>query len=169
MQKLLVAIALLFSGLTLFAQEIRIGRIDTKAVFEAMPENLKAQQEIDSISAEYQVALSKLESEYQSKVSNFLADKDNLLQSIQEVRMLEIDQLQQRIQNFREMAAKDLQSLQESKTKPILERINKAIQAVGDREEFVYIYDSSLGNILYYSPTKCVDILPLVKAELGIE
>jgi len=168
MQKLIVVLVLICSGFTVLAQEIRIGRIDTKAVFDAMPENLRIHQEIDSINAEYQVALSKLESEYQSKVSNFLADKDNLLQSIQEVRMLEIDQLQQRIKNFREVAAKDLQTLQENKMKPIIEKINKAIQTIGDRGGFIYIYDTSQGNILYYSPSKCLDILPMVKAELGI-
>lgn len=169
MQKLFVALSLFCAIISVSAQEIKIGRIDMKAVFEAMPEKMKVQQEIDSINAEYQAALSKLENEYQSKVSNFLADKDNLLQSIQEVRILEIDQLQQRIQNFREMAAKDLQSIQENKVRPILDKVNVAIQAVGEKEGFTYIFDLSAGNILFFSPSQCVDVLPLVKKELGIQ
>ena len=92
-----------------------------------------------------------------------------LEKNIAEARAQEIDQLQQRIQNFREMAAKDLQTQQQAKVAPIIEKINKAIQAVGEKEGFTYIYDISQGNILYFNPTQCIDVLPLVKKELGLQ
>jgi outer membrane protein len=67
------------------------------------------------------------------------------------------------------MAAKDLQTQQQAKVAPIIEKINKAIQAVGEKEGFTYIYDISQGNILYFNPTQCIDVLPLVKKELGLQ
>ena len=45
--------------------------------------------------------------------------------------------------------------------------INKAIQAVGEKEGFTYIFDLSQAGILYFSPQQCDDVFPFVKAELG--
>ena len=147
----------------------KFGNINMGEVFEAMPEKAQVQKDMEALQAKYETELSKMGDEYQKKVSDYLAEQEGLEKNIAEARAQEIDQLQQRIQNFREMAAKDLQTQQQAKVAPIIEKINKAIQAVGEKEGFTYIYDISQGNIVYFSPTQCIDVLPLVKKELGLQ
>ncbi len=166
MKKIMLFAVCAFLAMTASAQ--KFGNINMGEVFESMPERAVVQKEMEELQAKYETELSKMGDEYQKKVNDYLAEQDKLEKNIAEARAQEIDQLQQRIQNFREMAAKDLQTQQQSKVAPIIEKINKAIQAVGEKEGFTYIFDLSQGNILYASPSQCVDVLPLVKKELGL-
>ena len=167
MKKILTIAVCAMLAITASAQ--KFGNINMSEVFEAMPEKAQVQKDMEALQAKYETELSKMGDEYQKKVSDYLAEQEGLEKNIAEARAQEIDQLQQRIQNFREMAAKDLQNQQQAKVAPIIEKINKAIQAVGEKEGFTYIYDVSQGNIVYFSPTQCIDVLPLVKKELGLQ
>lgn len=167
MKKIMLFAVCAMLAITASAQ--KFGNINMGEVFESMPERAQIQKEMEDLQAKYETELSKMGDEYQKKVSDYVAEQDKLEKNIAEARAQEIDQLQQRIQNFREMAAKDLQTQQQSKVAPIIEKINKAIQAVGEKEGFTYIFDLSANNILYFSPSQCVDVLPLVKKELGIQ
>lgn len=167
MKKIMTLAVCAMLALTASAQ--KFGNINMGDVFESMPERAQVQKEMEELQAKYETELSKMGDEYQKKVSDFVAEQDKLEKNIAEARAQEIEQLQQRIQNFREMAAKDLQTQQQNKVSPIIEKINKAIQAVGEKEGFTYIFDLSANNILYFSPSQCVDVLPLVKKELGIQ
>ncbi|MBP5681551.1 MAG: OmpH family outer membrane protein [Bacteroidales bacterium] len=167
MKKILTIAVCAMLAITASAQ--KFGNINMSEVFEAMPEKAQVQKDMEALQAKYETELSKMGDEYQKKVSDYLAEQEGLEKNIAEARAQEIDQLQQRIQNFREMAAKDLQTQQQAKVAPIIEKINKAIQAVGEKEGFTYIYDVSQGNIVYFSPTQCIDVLPLVKKELGLQ
>lgn len=168
-KKFLLAVAICIAAVSANAQTLKFGNIDTNAIFEAMPERAQIQKDMEDLQAKYESELTKMSEEYQNKVSGFLAEQESLEKSIAEARAQEIDQLQQRIQQFRDMAARDLQTQQQTKVAPVIEKINKAIQAVGEKNGFTYIFDLSAGNILFHSTTQCVDCLPLVKAELGIK
>jgi outer membrane protein len=169
MLKKLIIAALCFMPVVAFAQSFKFGNVSTAELFEAMPEKTQFQKEMTDLQSSYESELTKMGEEYQKKVSDFLAAQDSLPKNISEARAQEIDQLQQRIQNFREMAAKELQSQQQQKVAPILEKIHKAITAVAQKNGFTYIFDLDSNNILYFSPDQCVDVLPLVKTELGIK
>lgn len=151
------------------AQSFKFGNVNTAEIFDAMPEKAQIQKEMEDMQTKYEAELTKMGDEYQRKVQDFLAAQDSLPRNISEARAQEIEQLQQRIQNFRDMAAKELQSQQQQKLAPVFDKITKAISAVGQKNGFTYIFDLSANNVLYYSPTQCVDVLPLVKAELGIQ
>ena len=167
MKKILTLAVCAMMAMTAYAQ--KFGNVNMGELFDAMPEKAQAMKELEALQGKYEAELSKMGDEYQKKVSDYLAEQESLEKNIAEARAQEIDQLQQRIQNFREMAAKDFQTQQQAKTAPIIEKINKALQAVGEKEGFTYIFDISQGNVLYFSPSQCVDVLPLVKKELGIQ
>ena len=169
LKKILLAVVICIAAVSANAQSFKFGNINMGEVFEAMPERAQVQKDLEDLQAKYETELSKMGDEHQNKVSAFLADQEKLEESIKEARAQEINQLEQRINNFREMAARDLQTQQQTKIAPIIEKINKAVQTVGEKNGFTYIFDLSQGNILFVSPSQCVDCLPLVKAELGIK
>ena len=136
----------------------KFGNIDMAQLFRLMPESKAVEDEL---------AIQKMGEEYQIKVSDFVAVQQTLDPNIAEARAQEIEQLQQRIQQFREKAAKSLREQREAKTAPIIERVSQAIQTVGDKYGYTYIFDLKQAGIMYFSPEQCDDVFPLVKAELG--
>lgn len=140
------------------AQEIRIGVLDIKAVFQALPETAQLQNQLDLLQATYQSELLKLEDEYQSKVSTFLADRDRLPQNIQDARIQEIDQLQLRVQAMRSEAAEDLEHKQTSLTEPLRIRVKEAIGNVCEQMGLAYVLDITSDAVLYVSPSRTVNI-----------
>lgn len=168
-KKFLLAAAICVAAVSANAQNFKFGNVNMGEVFEAMPERAQVQKEMEDLQAKYETEMQKMGEEYQKKVNDFLAEQENLEKNIAEARAQEIDQLQQRIEQFRSMAQQDISRQQQTKVAPIIEKINKAIQAVGEKNGFTYIFDLSQGDVVFFSPSQCVDCLPLVKAELGIK
>jgi outer membrane protein len=52
--------------------------------------------------------------------------------------------------------------------KPILDKANGAIKNVAEANNFIYVFDISQGNPIYFSD-QSVDILQLVKDKLGVK
>lgn len=148
-------------------QIVRFGNIDIARVYQLMPENQAIEEELSQVQAAYDNELQKMGEDYQLKVNAFVAVQQTLDPNIAEARAQEIEQLQQRIQQFRDKAAESLREQRKQKTAPIIRRVGEAIQAVGQKYGYTYIFDLSQAGILYFSPQQCDDIFPLVKAELG--
>ncbi|MFW6043728.1 MAG: OmpH family outer membrane protein, partial [Marinilabiliaceae bacterium] len=80
-------------------------------------------------------------------------------------REKEIQDYDQRIQNFNQMAQESLSEKEEELLQPIIDEVERAIQAVGDEEGFIYIFDVSSQMILYNSD-QSVNCEDMVKAKL---
>ena len=167
MKKIYLAAVFCFAALAANAQTLKFGQIDSNAIIEAMPERAQAVKEIEEVSAKFESELSKLNEEFQTKYSAYMSERESLEKSIAEAREQELQQLQQRIQQFYEMAGREVQNQEQTKMAPILEKVRKAIQTVGDKNGFTFIFNT--GTALYTSETQCVDCTPLVKTELGIK
>lgn len=152
----------------LSAQSPRFGNIEMEKVFEQLPESKAVEEELSQLQAAYDEEIQKMGEDYQLKVSDFVAVQQTLDPNIAEARAQEIEQLQQRIQQFRKKAAQSLREQRQTRTAPIVERVSRAIQAVGERYGYTYIFDLKQAGILYFSPDQCDDITPLVMAELGL-
>ncbi len=145
----------------------KFGNIDMAQLFRLMPEIQAIDNELAQIQAAYDDEIQKMGEEYQIKVSDFVAVQQTLDPNIAEARAQEIEQLQQRIQQFREKAANSLREQREAKTAPLVERVSRAIQEVGEKYGYTYIFDLKQAGIMYFSAQQCDDVFPLVKAELG--
>ena len=146
----------------------KFGSIDMEQVYAMMPESQTVEEELHQLQAAYDDEIEKMGEEYQQKVSDFVSVQQSLDPNIAEARAQEIEQLQQRIQQFRERAAQTLRDQRQQKTAPIVERVARAIQKVGESYGFTYIFDLKQSGILFCSPSQSEDVLPLVKAELGL-
>ncbi|MCF0179419.1 MAG: OmpH family outer membrane protein [Bacteroidales bacterium] len=151
------------------AQTLKLGYFDSKAIFESIPEKSQIQKEIENLQAAFEVEESMMLEEYKAKVAKFLEEKDRLNENIAEARAQEIDQLQQRIEQFRERCAKELKATQESLLAPLLEKISLSIRSIGENYGFACIFDISEGGVAFISPSMCEDCTELIKSDLGIK
>jgi outer membrane protein len=101
------------------------------------------------------------------KYDDYLQNRDKYTNLIRQTKEADIQEMQQRIQNFQQMAQEDLQTQQSQLMRPIIEKANKAVREVAEEKGFIYIFDIGSGNPVYWSD-KSTDVLPLVKAKLGI-
>ena len=87
---------------------------------------------------------------------------------IREAKASEIQEMQVRLQNFAQTAQQDLQQQSMVLIQPVMDKARKAIEEVAKENGLIYVFDMSQGNPVYASE-ESLDMLPLVKAKLGLE
>ena len=152
--------------LGLFAQESKIAIVNTAEVMQAMPEFADMQKQMQEMEANYQKELKVMSDEYEKKYSDFIAQQDSLTENIRLRRMQELEDIQQRSQNFIQVSQQDFQKKQGELLTPIQEKLRNAIAAVGKENGYLYILDP---QIVLYKSDAAIDATAQVKAKLGIQ
>ena len=165
--KLFLITVILMGGVTLKAQDLKFGHINSRELLTSMPESDSAQARIQKLASDYELQMEEMRVELNTKYDNYLQNRDTYTDLIRQTKEADIQEIQQRIGNFEQMAQQDLQNQQNEMMGPILEKANNAIKEVADENGFIYIFDTGSGNPVYWSE-KSIDILPLVKTKLGI-
>jgi len=168
MLKKLALIMLCALPLGIFAQELKLGHINSKEIISIMPEIPGIEKKVDEIGKQYETEITKMSEEYNGKIKEYQQKQDSMPDGIKQIRMSEIQEIEQRITNFRQTAYTELQKKQQELFNPVVERVRKAINDVATENKYTYIFDLSTQSIIYQAPTS-KDITALVKAKLGIK
>lgn len=166
-KKILLAIAIALP-MCAVAQAPKFGIVNTQTIIEAMPDVKTAQETITAASKKYEDEFKVLQTEAEKKLTEYQALEQDAAtpQSIKERRMQELQELDQRMQQFRQTATQDLQRQQEQLMAPIQEKVRTAINAVGAENSMTFIFE----NIVpIYVGTDVTDITAMVKTKLGIQ
>ncbi len=169
MKKILV-LAALFLGLssTAIAQQ-KIGHINADELLAMMPETKTAQAELEKYGKQLEKDLTDMETELQTKIQSFRSNEKMMTTPTREMKTKELQELQGRIQEYSQRAQQDLQEKQVELLTPVIEKATKAVQEVAREKGFAYILDSSPSKAVVIFSEKGEDIMPLVKAKLGIQ
>ncbi len=165
--KLCLIALVLFGGVTLKAQDLKFGHINSRELLLSMPESDSAQAKIERLAADYDQQMEEMQVELNKKYDDYIQNREKFTNLIRQTKEADIQEMQQRIANFQQMAQEDLQTQQSQLMQPIIEKANKAVRAVAEEKGFIYIFDTGSGNPVYWSE-QSIDVLPLVKAKLGI-
>ena len=167
MKKLIVLLLMLlpFAG-AMNAQEAKIAFVNAGEIFTMMPEFKDMQKKMEDLNAKYKTELETMNSEYQKKYSDFIAQQDSLTENIKVRRMQEVQDMQQRIDNFVQVAQQDVAKQQQDLMTPIQQKLQDAIKAVGAEQGYTYIIDP---QVLLYTGPNAIDATSLVKAKLGLQ
>ena len=169
MKKFVIFLACgLLTGSIVFGQtSYKLGWINSADLLQAMPEKAKADSDISKYAKSFQEQIDIMIKEYQTKGQQFQANEKTMTDAMKEVRMKEIQDLQNRIESTQQSAQEKLQQKKQDVYAPVLDKADKAIQAVAKEKQFDYIFDKSAGALLFGKDAD--NILPLVKAKLGIK
>ena len=157
--KKLIVLLLMILPLGAIAQEVKIAFVKTQEVFMAMPEVSGMEKQMADLNEKYRVELK------QKKYSDFVAQQDSLTENIKLRRMQEIQDIQERMDNFVQVAQQDVQKKQQELLQPIQQKLHEAIQKVGEEKGYTYIIDPAA---LLYTGTNAVDATPFVRTKLGL-
>jgi len=144
----------------------KFGYLNSNDLLAAIPERVKADSALSKYQKSFQDQYEEMVKEYQTKGQAFQSGEKTMTDAVKEVKAKEIQDLQSRIEGFQQSAQEKLQTKKSELYGPILDKLNKAISAVGKDHGYNYIFDVTQGAVLYYDGD---DVLPLVKAKLGIK
>lgn len=167
MKKLIFALLLLMP-LGAFAQSnLKMGYINRNELAQQMPEYNDAMKQLEDMRLKYTTEGQKLQEEFQKKYQDYMNQQDTLDAAIRQYKESEIMRLQQSIEEFTRNADSSLQKRQQELMTPVVQKMDQAIRSVGDENGFTYIFDNSAG-IIAYTSSSSINVLPLVKAKLGL-
>lgn len=150
------------------AQELKFAHIDTQKLVSEIPEKIAAEATLQEEAKKLEDQLRIMNNDLQQKYTEYVANRDSLPELIRATKEKEIQDADQRIQGYRQMAQQSLAAKEQQLLAPIIEKVQAAINEVGAENGFIYIFDISSQVVLYHSEAS-VDAAPLVKAKMGIQ
>jgi outer membrane protein len=165
--------AVIIASFTLAASaQLKIGHINSQELLTAMPETDSAQKKLEKLKQEHEMVLEEMSVEFNKKYDEYLKKLDDVANPmsplVKSSKEAELQEIQQRIQNFQQQADQDLQQQRQLLFQPIQDKAVKAINDVAAENGFTYILDSGVGVVVYSAPN-AENILPLVKKKLGLK
>jgi outer membrane protein len=170
MRNLIKIIAVfLFVGITatVSAQTPKFGHIDLQALVQLMPERATAETEFNKFQSDLEEIFGEMQKDLQTKMTDFEALGDSASEIKRNAKVAEIQDMQQRIQNYQQTANAQLQQKQTELLKPVFDKAEKTIGEVAKEKGLLYVFDIGSKVVLYKS-NESVDVLPLVKTKLGL-
>lgn len=143
----------------------KIAYINSVELLESVPGKPEATKAIEELNKKYKDELAVMQNDYNNKYTNFLANQNNLAESIKLRRMQELYELEQNINRFIKIAQEDIESQQEQLITPLKERMQDAIRQIGMEQGYTCIYDIANPAIAFLTPD-AIDASSLVKSRL---
>ena len=165
MKRITLAMGILCMALAVNAQ--KFGHITAELLLQEMPEYDTAQIKLQDLNQSYELEIERIQVEINKKIEEFQQTEATMSQLIKEAKASEIQEMQQRLQNFDQTAQQDLQQQQMAFLQPVMDKARKAIEEVAKEHGLLYVFDMSQGNPVYASE-ESMDMLPLVKTKLGL-
>jgi len=160
---------LLFTCYAVNGQALKFGHINTDELIKAMPEYDSAMAKLQKTQKELVNALELMQVELNNKIEQYNKESKNLTDLVRQTKEQELADMNKRIQDFQLQAQNRLQEEQANLTKPIFDKVDKAIKEVGKEGGFIYIFDVAKGELLYFDESKSINVLQQVKNKLGIK
>ena len=165
-KKILLAAALAFPMFA-SAQTLKIGVVDVEEIVQKLPDYTEAQNKFAETSKRYEDEFAKLREEMKRRYDELEAMPEDELPTIRERKVKDFQEYQLKIQQFEESATQELSKVQQDLLAPIYQKVNNAIQSVGQEGSFSMI-EAKVATLLLYYASPVEDITPLVKSKLGV-
>jgi outer membrane protein len=105
---------------------------------------------------------------------NYEKNASTMSESIRQLKEQELGQLQQRYQDFQQIAQQDMQRKEAELMNPIYDKANEAVKKVASEGGYTAIFSTagdqpSSAGLAYFDPATLTDITAEVKKALNIE
>ena len=142
----------------------KVASMDYEAVLSAMPETKKMTTDLDTFSKTKGDELNKQAEAFQKEVQQYQqVDGPKMTEAQRTAKEAELQKKQQNLQQLQQTAQKDLATKRDTAVKPIIDKLNNAVEKVAKANGFDFIVDSTA--LIYKAGP---DATPLVKKELGL-
>ncbi|MBN8701970.1 MAG: OmpH family outer membrane protein [Bacteroidetes bacterium] len=162
--KITLIACLFLSTLNISAQ--KIGHINLDSLIGLMPESKEAEKASMAFIKELETSIGTMQGELQTKYQDYMANQDKYSDLVKQTKEKELQDLNQRIQEFQASAQEEVNRKKTELAKPIYDKAKKAIDQIAKDKGYKYVLDTSLGNVLFSDPAD--DLLSSVSDKLGL-
>jgi outer membrane protein len=147
----------------------KIGFTSVEYVLSQMPESKQIESDLKAYNTQMESQMKTKIQDYQTKADAFQKLPPTTSDVIKNDKAKELQSLQQSIQEFQQTAQQSIQQRQSTALRPVLDKIQKNIDAVADENGYAYILNSDSGGspVLLHGP-KDGDVSDLVLKKMGI-
>ena len=145
----------------------KFGYINSAELLKVMPEAKKAEGSLNAYVRNLEKQFGALQSDYQKRITEFQSQENTMVDAVKQSRIKAITELEQRMQQSQMAGQQQIAAKREALFKPILDKAEQAIKAVGKEHQYDYIFDTSTGSFIYADESH--NVMPLVKAKLGVK
>ena len=163
-KSIVIVVVVLISSFTANAQ--KIAHVNLDSLISIMPESKTAQQAVQDYAKQLEQQVTAMQTELQTKYAEYQEKSKDLAEVVRASKEKELNDLNQRIQDFQQQAQADYQKKSAELSKPVYEKAKKAIDQVAKENGYKYVLDTSTGIVIYNEPAD--DIFALVVKKLGI-
>jgi outer membrane protein len=160
------AFALLFFGCFTLSNAQKIAHLNYDSLISLMPETKTATEAAQEFLKGLEQELIAMQGEFETKYKDYLEKEAGLSEIIKRSKQEDLQQLQNRIQDFQRQAEQEYKQKQAVLTAPIMDKAKKGIEAVAKEGGYKYVLDTSPQStgVLYSEASD--DILMAVKKKL---
>lgn len=159
-----VALIISVIGLFSFAQAQKIAHLSLDSLISLMPETKIAKEAAQNYLKGIDAESISMQTELETKYKDYMEKQATMSDLLRKTREDELNQLQRRIEEFKQQAQMDYQRKTAELTAPIMDKAKKGIEAVAKESGYKYVLDTSAGNVLYSEASD--DVLMAVKKKL---
>lgn len=163
-----IAMMAAFTGQNATAQGFKFAHINRDELIKAMPEYDSASVKLENTQKELVNQLEIMQVELNNKLDAYNKEMKNLTDLVKQTKEQELQDIKSRMDNFQANAQKQLQDQQAELFQPVVAKADKALKDVAKEGGYIYVFDT-VNNVLYFDETKSVNIMPQVKAKLGLK
>ncbi|QYS90132.1 OmpH family outer membrane protein [Flavobacterium davisii] len=142
LKSLLIA-TVMFLGMSEMNAQSKTAHIDVQQLLSKMPEMTTAKAQLETLSKSLDAEYSKMVTEYQTKMKKYESEAQTAGDAENEKRAKEMQDMGQRIQQYRDNAQKQISDKETEIVKPIMEKAKAAVIKVARAKGFQYVMDSS--------------------------
>jgi outer membrane protein len=161
MKKCLLALAVILSVGAVQAQS-RVAHVNSQKLLDTLPSRKLALNKLKDFETNGLKELKEMEADLNTSYAKYEKERSNMIQAQIKIEEDKLMKKQQNIQEREQSLNQEMQILSQELNKPILERVQKAVEIVSDRKKLNYVIDES--TILYFKGG--MDITSEVLSEL---
>ena len=169
--KLAMVAVFALTATTTFGQ--KFGRVDLAAIVPNMPEYKEAEANLMAYGKDLQDQLEQIMVEFNTLYANYEKNVATMNDSVRQLKERELGELQQRYQDFQQIAQQDMQRKEAEVMTPIYDKANEAVKRVASEGGYTAIFSTagdqaSSAGLAYFDAKALTDITADVKKSLGI-
>lgn len=159
---IILGILFLFAGINVQAQ--KLAHVDTQSILNDMPEKDSIETKLKQLKRELDKEVEDMQRLYQKRLNEYLAERDSLSKSMQQIKEDEIRQLEARIYEMQDANQERLATRQNMEIQKLVEKIKAAIDKVAKAKGVTYVIDASY----LLATVNGTDLTADVRKELGL-
>lgn len=172
LKNILVVSGLLVAGLSASAQEkhLKIGYTNVEAIVGQLPEAKQIETDLKTYKTQLDNQLQTKVKDFQGKYEAYQKGGSMMSEVVKADKERELQDMNSQIEEFQKNAEASMAKKQEALLKPVLDKVQKAIDDVANENGFSYIFNSDGGmglSIILHAPEKD-DVTPLVLKKMGV-